>query len=271
MTQTSQPNPAETYEQYFVPAMFRPWAAVLLRHAAPKPGHAVLDIACGTGIVAREVASLVGAEGKVVALDVNPAMLTVAKGRPVTPGSMIEWQLGNAMSLPFADASFDLTLCQHGLQFFPDRAGAIREMHRVLKRDGRASVIVLQDLAKHPVFEAVIQSISSHFSLPASAFAIPFALSSAEELKNLFLSGGFEKVEVIPETTTVQFPNPERFVPLAVMSSAAAVPAFAQLEAEGRASLLQSVSAEVGSTVQKYREGDAIVFPMYANVAIAAK
>jgi ubiquinone/menaquinone biosynthesis C-methylase UbiE len=271
MTQSSQRNPADAYEQYFVPAMFRRWAAILLRHVAPEPGLSVLDIACGTGIVAREVAPLVGADGQVVALDINPAMLAVGRALQAPSGAPIQWRQGDAMALPFADGSFDLVLCQHGLQFFPDRAGAVREMHRVLRSNGRAAVIVLQALDQHPVFEALMKSVASHFSQPVSAVALPFALSDAEELRTLFLLAGFKTVAVIPETTMVRFPDLERFVPLAVTSSAAAIPAFAQLEATGRESLLQSVRSEVDATIQKYREGNDIVFPMSAHVAIAGK
>jgi len=116
-------SPADTYEHYFVPAMFLPWSTILLSHAALQARERVLDVACGTGIVARQVAPLVGTEGQVAALDMNPAMLAVARSIPVTPGTTIRWQEGNAMALPFTEGAFDVVLCQHGLQFFPDRAG----------------------------------------------------------------------------------------------------------------------------------------------------
>ncbi|WP_202635762.1 class I SAM-dependent methyltransferase [Rugosibacter aromaticivorans] len=169
MNQPQPKNPAETYEHYFVPAMFLPWTALLLRHAAPQSRERVLDVACGTGIVTRQVAPLVGADGQVVALDMNPAMLAVARALPVPPGAAIQWQEGNAMALLFPDGVFDIVLCQHGLQFFPDRAGAVREMRRVLAPGGQAVVIVLQALARHPVFAALMESVAHHLSLPVSA------------------------------------------------------------------------------------------------------
>jgi ubiquinone/menaquinone biosynthesis C-methylase UbiE len=123
--QRRQPrNPAETYEQYFVPAMFIPWATILLRYASPQPGERVLDVACGTGIVARLAAPLVGSNGQVVALDINSAMLAVARTLPAPSGATIHWQEGNAMALPSPDDAFDVVLCQHGLQFVPDPGGA---------------------------------------------------------------------------------------------------------------------------------------------------
>jgi len=269
MNQPQPRNPAEMYENYFVPAMFLPWATILLRHAAPRSQERVLDVACGTGIVARQAAPLVGAHGQVTALDMNAAMLAVARALPAPPGATIAWQEGNAMALPFTNGAFDVVLCQHGLQFVPDRAGAVREMRRVLAPGGRALVIVLQALARHPVFEALMESAARHLSLPISAVMTPFALHDADELRTLFTAAGFKKVDILPESTTVRFPEPERFVPLAVTSSAAAVPAFAQLEAPARAALLEAVRAEVEPAMRKYRDSDAVTFPMFAHIAVA--
>lgn len=269
MNQPVAPDPAEVYEQYFVPAMFRPWASILLRRAAPQPGERLLDVACGTGIVSREAAPRIGPAGQVVGLDMNPAMLAVARTLPAPSGARIQWQEGNAMSLPFTEGSFDVVLCQHGLQFFPDRVASLREMHRVLVAGGRASVIVLQALHLHPVFDVLMNSVARHLALPLSAVMTPFALSDAEELRSMFLSAGFKTAAVTAETTTVRFPEPDRFVPLAVASSAAAVPAFAKLDAPDRASLLEAVRADVESTIRTYRETDVITFPMFAHVAVA--
>ena len=264
-------SPADTYEHYFVPAMFLPWSTILLSHAALQARERVLDVACGTGIVARQVAPLVGTEGQVAALDMNPAMLAVARSIPVTPGTTIRRREGNAMALPFPEGTFDLVLCQHGLQFFPDRAGAVREMRRVLAPGGRALVIVLQALARHPVFEALMESVARHLSLPVSAVMTPFALCDADELRSLFTAAGFEEVDILPVSTTVRFPDPERFVPLAVTSSAAAVPAFTELESPARAALLEIVRGEIEPTIHRYRTPDSVTFPMFAHIAVATR
>ena len=196
MSPTQAKNPAETYESYFVPAMFLPWSKLLLGHADLQSRHRVLDVACGTGIVARQAAPSVGAQGQVVGLDLNPVMLGVARSRPAPSGAAIQWQEGNAMALPFPEGSFDVVLCQHGLQFFPDRDGAGREMHRVLTPGGRAIVMVLQSLAQHPVFEALMESVARNLSLPVSAVMTPFILSDAEELRNMFRVAGFQEVDL---------------------------------------------------------------------------
>jgi len=270
MNQPTQVHPAGIYENYFVPAMFLPWSAILLHHAAPQLGERVLDVACGTGVVARGAAPLVGTDGQVTAVDMNPAMLAVARALPASAGAAVTWQEGNAMSLPFPDSNFDLVLCQHSLPFIPDRLAAVREMRRVLAPGGRVLVMVLQALAKHPVFEALMGSVARHLSLPLSAVMTPFALPDAEELRTLFTTAGFSKVEVLPASISARFADPDRFVPLAVASSAAAVPVFVQLEAPARAALLDAVRADVDPIIHRYRENDFVVFPMYAHIAVAS-
>jgi len=268
MNQFPPANPALAYEQYFVPAMFRPWATTLLRHAVPRPGQRVLDVACGTGIVSREVARMVGSAGNVVGLDKNPGMLAVARSHPPSPGAPIRWQEGDAMELPFQDGTFDLVLCQHGMQFVPDRNAAVREMRRVLAASGRALVMVLQSLARHPVFEALMESVASRLEVPLSVVAIPFAMSDPDHLQGLFTAAGFEKTEIVEASVLAVFPGAERFVPMAVMSSAAAIPAFAQLGEPDRAALLETVRADVEPTLRRFREADEVTFPMYAHIAI---
>jgi ubiquinone/menaquinone biosynthesis C-methylase UbiE len=120
---------AELYQRYLVPAITPLWAADLIDRVAPKPGERALDIACGTGAVTRLVAER--APGRIVGLNFNPGMLAMARFLP-SNGAPIEWFEGNVLSLPVDDNCFNLVLCQLGLQFFPDKRLAVREMRRVL-------------------------------------------------------------------------------------------------------------------------------------------
>ena len=131
MTETFQIplEAAEVYEERFVPALFGQWAPLLVEEAGVDRGDRVLDVACGTGIVARTAADRVGPTGSVVGVDLNEAMLIVA--RRVRPD--LEWRQDDAAELPFEDGSFDVALCQMALMFFPDRAQAIGHSTR---RDG---------------------------------------------------------------------------------------------------------------------------------------
>jgi len=113
--------------------------------------------------------------------------------------------------------------------------------------------------------------VARNLSLPLSAVMTPFVLHNADELGALFTAAGFKKVNIVPESTTVRFPESERFVPLAVISSAAAVPAFAQLEAPVRAALLETVRREVEPSIRKHRDAEVITFPMFAHIAVATR
>ena len=175
MLDKHHPDPAETYEEYFGPTIADPWTRVLLAYAAPQPGERALDVACGTGSVARHVAPMVGAHGKVVALDISPAMLAVARALPAPAGATIAWREGNAISLALPDDAFDLVLCQQGLQFFSDRAAALREMRRVLTDGGRVVISVWQTLQRHPVYAALFASDSTLTSVcPSPRWMCPF-------------------------------------------------------------------------------------------------
>lgn len=266
---STPPNPAEVYEAYFVPAMFEPWARLLVEIADLRPGERVLDIATGTGVVARHAASSVGTTGLVTAVDINPAMLAVARAVPTSGGAPIDWVQGSALALPVGDASVDVTLCQHGLTFFPDRAAALREMRRVVAPSGRSLTMVLQALDRHPVFEALMTSVAHHLDAPLSAVAMPFALPDADELRALHLTAGFERVQVMPVSATMRFADPERFVPMAVMSSAAAVPAFATIDPTQHGALMLAVTRDTADVVEQHTSAGFVVFEMHAAVAVA--
>src|SRR5690606_9535063 len=132
--------------------------------AAPKPGERVLDLACGTGIIARQVAPLVGGEGKVVALDLRPGMLAAASKLTVPYGAPTERVQGDATELDFAPGSFDLVVCQQGLQFFPDRPAAAAEMKRVLATGGRAVVACWRSLEHHPLWSKMAEAEVRHLA-----------------------------------------------------------------------------------------------------------
>jgi len=262
-------NPAELYERYFVPAMFRPWAAILVRRAALAPGERALDVACGTGIVAREAAPLLGEQGRIAAVDVNPGMLAVARSLPAPAGAPIDWLEGSALALPVPDGSIGVVLCQHALPFFPDRAAAVRQMRHVLAPRGRAAVIVLQSLARHPLFDLLMRATARSLAVPLAEVITPFSLPDSSDLRGLFDDAGFARVEVVEDSIVARFAEPHRFVSLTVASASAAVPAFAALAAPERAALLAAVGAELAPALAPYREGDTLAVPLFAHVALA--
>lgn len=124
----------ELYERYMVPLMFEVYAQDLAQRVAGHAPQRVLEIACGTGVVTRQLAKTLPASAAFVATDLNPPMLEHA--RRLGTARPVAWQQADAMQLPFPDAAFDAVVCQFGVMFLPDRARAYAEVLRVLRPGG---------------------------------------------------------------------------------------------------------------------------------------
>ncbi|MDH3638621.1 MAG: methyltransferase domain-containing protein [Gammaproteobacteria bacterium] len=195
---------ATAYEGLHVPALFRQWTPRVLAAAQVRSGGQVLDVACGTGILAREAASLVGGNGSVTGLDASPGMLAVAG--QLAPE--VDWREGLAESLPFENDTYDAVVSQFGLMFFGDRAGAIREMMRVLRSGGRLAVAVWESLENseaYPIEVALLERIAG--APAADALRAPFVLGDRKELVTLFEDAGVNSVEITTHHGTARFPS----------------------------------------------------------------
>lgn len=259
--------PAETYHEYLVPAIFARWAPLLMKYALPVGGERVLDVACGTGVMAKKIAPLVGAGGRVVGLDISRDMLEVARRSPAPTGVAIEWVEGSAQTLPAGP--FDIVLCQQGLQFFPDPAGAVVEMRRVLADGGRAVVAVWRDLDMQPVFKAIMEAEARILDESIADVALPFTFERREELQPLFERAGFGRVEVLTECVESSFPEPDKFLKLAVLAAAAVIPTIAEMSDEARDELVRQVADETAPVLARHRRGANLVFEMHSNLIVA--
>lgn len=231
-------GPGANYERYFVPAIGAPLARDLVELAELRPGEHVVDVACGTGVVTRLAAERVGG-GAVAAVDVNPRMLAVA--RDAAADTAIEWHEASAEALPLGDATFDVVLCQMGLQFFADREGALREMWRVLRPGGR---VVLNVPGPTPPPMAVLeQALRRHIGPQAGGFvATVFSLHDTEEVGGLLEPAGFVDVQARSERKTLSVPPPEHFLWQYVFSTPLA-DAASKLDEDHRADLQHEVVA----------------------------
>lgn len=197
---------AEVYEAFFVPALFAQFAGPVAEAAGIGAGQAVLDVACGTGVLAREAGRRGASE--VVGLDRNTGMLAVA--RRVAPG--IDWREGLAEALPFPDARFDAVVSQFGLMFFENRTAALREMWRVLKPGGRL-VVAVWDAAEHaPGYAGMIALIDRLFGAAvADALRAPFVLGVPGTFAATFEAAGIP-ARIETRAGTARFPSIDDWV-----------------------------------------------------------
>ncbi len=256
--------PAESYESYMVPTLFGPWTSCLVQSANPQPGEHVLDVACGTGIVARSIAPYLGVKGRVVGLDLNPNMLAVARSAAEREGLAIEWNQGRAEKLPFPGGSFDLVLCQFGLNLFRDRHTALTEMQRVLRTDGRVGLSVWQGLDRHPFYQTLHDVSQRH--LARSAVQHVFSLGDADELRRLLTGAGFRQVEIEPMSITARFPNPEEFLAWEIDVDPTAIPSMQHLDDQARQAVMDSMRAEMEEALRAVTEGGRVVMPFHAHI-----
>jgi ubiquinone/menaquinone biosynthesis C-methylase UbiE len=216
---------AEAYESQFVPALFGDWAGFLVEEAGVGPGQRVLDVACGTEIVARTAAERVGGTGSVSGLDLNDAMLTVA--RRLRPD--IEWRQGDAGELPFPDGSFDVVLCQSGLMFFPDVSRALGEMSRVVRPGGTVAVQVWDERESQPAYAPFIGVAARHAGPEAiDLLSSYFNRGDLDELAGDFASAGLEVTATRTDETFLRFPSVDAFV----MTEVSATPLVDRLSEE---------------------------------------
>ena len=199
----AQIDAANAYEALFVPALFGQWAPKVADAAGIQSDARVLDVACGTGILAREIASRIGARGHVAGVDSSAGMIAVA----ARMAPRVEWREGAAESLPFPDASFDVVVSQFGLTFFADRHRALREMARVLTAGGRLAVAVFDGLDSMPAYAAEVALLDRMAGQQAAdALRAPFVLGDRDELAGLFSQAGFAAVEIATHAGTARFP-----------------------------------------------------------------
>lgn len=207
MTETnlqSKIEAAEAYESLFIPALFGEWAPRVAEAAGIGDGENVLDVACGTGVLAREAARRVGEDGMVAGVDPSPGMLAVARRLAPT----VEWREGAAESLPFQDDSFDVVVSQFGLMFFQDPDRAVREMLRVLRPGGRLAACVWDGLEHNAAYATVVDLVERIAGeAAADGIRIPFLMGDRGSLAALFTRAGVRGTEVRNYTGTARFPN----------------------------------------------------------------
>jgi ubiquinone/menaquinone biosynthesis C-methylase UbiE len=248
---------ATAYEALFVPALFGQWAPVVADAAKIKSGDRVLDIACGTGVLAREAATRTGRSDRVAALDPNAGMVAVARG--LAPD--IDWREGRAEALPFPDCSFDAVVCQFGMMFFTDRELAIREMRRVMVPGGRCAVAVWDAIENAPVFAALVDLLDRVVgSRAGDALRAPFALGDRQALATLFEHAGASPIDITSRIGRARFPSLREFVEAEVRGW---LPAMGVVVPEPQ---IKSLLTEAEGVLAPYVTGDELAFDISARL-----
>lgn len=261
----------ELYERYLVPAITSVWAADLIERAGLRPEDRVLDVACGTGAVTR-LAIERATRGRVVGLDFNSGMLDVARTIGVHGASRIEWFEGSALELPFDDGSFDIVLCQLGLQFFPDRPLALHEMRRVLAPSGRVALSVYSAIERTPAAHAFVRALDQRLGPGASAIKrSEHIFPDAGDVATLMAEHGFARIDVATVTKRITFPSVWDYVRFQLIATPMASLLRAHQAGE-RETIIKSVAADTQSFLHPDTlRGGVLSFPQEAHVATAVR
>lgn len=258
------PSFPELYERVLVGPLFAPWASDLLGRVPLGSGATLLDVACGTGVVARLARARVGPGGRVVGVDRSPAMLAVA--RRLDPS--IDWREGGAEALPLReDERFDVAACHQGLQFFDDRAAATREMRRAVAPGGHVAIGVWGPLAENGLFHDLVV-VAERFVGPIDDRRHSF--TDGRAIARLLSEAGFDEVRVEHVTREVSF---DVDCTSLVRLNAGAVVGMtergrAMSDAE-RAGIVDAIVDASVKEVARWEVAGALRFPTAANLATA--
>lgn len=253
------------YELFAVGRHLGALAQRFVEQAPLRPGARVLDVACGTGIVARLAAPKVAPSGQVVGLDINAGMLEVAQKVSLREGLTIVWKQGNATALPFADSEFEFALCQQGLQFISDRIRALREMRRVLAPGGRIGLNVSG--APNQFQVALAEGLSEFVDADvANASLAPFAMRDPAELKALLADAGFREIAVHTLTLERRIEPTQEWL-LQYTSALPYADAIAGMPPAARAEMLRDVARKI----RRNWATDSFIVPWPVHVTFAER
>ena len=256
-------NTPQLYEQFMVPRSTGPLAEQMLEHVSVEDGDRVLDVACGTGIVTRLVAERFGNIGSIVGMDLNAGMLDVARANTPTTDIPIEWQQGDLCALPFPDSSFNVVLCNQGMQFVPAKSVALGEIRRVLVSGGRLVFTVWSEVL--PYQAALADALRRHVS-DASAVSLlaAYTLSDVETIQNLLDAAGFDDIKIQELVITRREPSSAD----SVLEFVARLPIARDVAAVSEEARI-AIGQEVTDALQSYREGDEFVMSVKSHLVQA--
>jgi len=253
----------EMYERFLVAPLFRPFAQELLDRAGISRDDRLLDVACGTGIVARLAREMIGDRGRVVGVDASPGMIAMA--RTVAPA--IDWREGDAAHLPVGDdQAFEIVSCHQGLQFFADKPAATREMRRALAPGGRLALATWLPVQDIPLIRDLQQVAERHLGPIADQ---RHSFGDADALGRLLGDVGFHAIQIETVTRAVRMHDGAVFPRLNTMALVGMNAAAKAMSEEQRAQVTAAITSDSMDVVQPYLDGGELVFDLSSNMAVA--
>ena len=262
MNQSSFP---EMYEQFLVAPLFRPWAERILDELKPGPGDRLLDIACGTGIVARVARERMGPAARIVGIDISADMIAVA--RRIAPE--IDWREGNAAALPLREGEqFDFVVCHQGLQFFPDKKAAAAEMRRALAPGGKLAVATWRPVDEVPFFRDLTHVGERHLGPIVDQ---RHSFGDAAALEAVLREAGFRDVQSRTQAHTHRFEDGAPLLRMNAMALVGMSAAGKGMAPEERQRMAETIAAESAEAVRPFAGGPGLVFELRTNLATASR
>jgi ubiquinone/menaquinone biosynthesis C-methylase UbiE len=253
----------EMYERWLVSPLFRPWAELVLGEVRLSKGDRFLDIACGTGIVARVARERLGDTGQAVGIDISPDMLAVA--RAVAPD--IDWREGNASALPLRDGEqFDVVVCQQGVQFFPNKAEAAVQMRRALTKGGRLAVATWRSDEEIPFMRELRQIAERQLGAIVDQ---RHSFGDAASLEALLRGAGLNDVLSRTISRTIRLEPDTPFLRLNTLALVGMSAASKTMGDQERRCVVESIVSESASVLEHYSDTSAISFELSTNLATA--
>jgi len=263
---TLDTSAAEAYDSVLVPVVLEAWAELMVREADVHGGMRTLDIACGTGVVARCAARASGPSGYTSGIDIDPAMIEVAKASAHRLGLEIDYRCTSADQLPFEPGSFDAVFCQQGLQYFPDKARALAEVRRVMRPGARFVAVVWTDMETCAGNWAMITALERR-SIDAKDMRKPFSLADRAGMRALVESAGFEQVTACAKHQTVEFASVKAFVEGIAQGAPSSRLALMKVPPAQWPDFIGEVAGQLAPWIHDGR----LAFPMACNVLVATR
>lgn len=253
----------EIYEQALVGPLFRPWVALLLDDVELRPGDRILDIACGTGIVARLAKERLSGTGTVVGVDLSPPMLAVA--RKVAPD--IDWREGDASALPLLDnEQFDVVVSQQGLQFFPDKPAAARQMRRALAPNGRLAVSTWRPEEDFPVLLELRHIAERHVGALVDR---RHSFGEPDAVEILLRDAGFRDVRSKTVSHTIRFDDGSVFVRLNAMALVGMSAASKEMSDDARGQVVAAIVRDSTDVIRRQTDEKGFAYEIGTTLATA--